>query len=109
VAGRLAGADVDVVAVEGDVELAERDLGAVQIGNAAAQPLGERHAAGVDPHQGDALEVRVGLDDLVRDPRERALDRLGIEDSLGFRGLRAQGALRALLTCRLLSGLSGPS
>jgi hypothetical protein len=52
----------------------------------------------VDPHQCDALEVRVCLDDLVRDPRERALDRLGIEDSLGFRGLRAQGALRALLT-----------
>jgi hypothetical protein len=63
----------------------------------------------VDSHQGDALEVRVCLDDLVRDPRERALDRLGIEDSLGFRGLRAQGALRALLTYRLLSGLSGPS
>jgi len=34
----------------------------------------------------------------VRDSRERALDRLGIEDSLGFRGLRAQGALTALLT-----------
>jgi hypothetical protein len=34
----------------------------------------------------------------VRDPRQRALDRLGIEDSLRFRGLRAQGALMALLT-----------
>jgi hypothetical protein len=45
----------------------------------------------------------------VRDSRQRALDRLGIEDSLGFRGLRAQGALRALLTFGLLSGLSGPS
>jgi hypothetical protein len=52
----------------------------------------------VDPDQRDALEVGVALDDLVRDPRERALDRLGIEDSLGFGGLRAQSALRALLT-----------
>jgi hypothetical protein len=63
----------------------------------------------VDPDERDPLEVRVALDDLVRDPRQRPLDRLGIEDSLGFRGLRAQGALRALLTVRLLSGLTGPS
>jgi hypothetical protein len=53
----------------------------------------------VDPDQRDALEVGIALDDLVRDPRQRALDRLGIEDSLRFRGLRAaQGTLRALLT-----------
>jgi len=63
----------------------------------------------VDPDQGDPLELGVALDDLVRDPRQRALDRLGIEDSLCFGGLRAQGALRALLTFRLLSGLTGPS
>jgi hypothetical protein len=69
----------------------------------------DRHAARVDPDQGDPLELGVCLDDLVRDPRQRALDRLGIEDGLGFRGLRAQGALRALLTFRLLSGLTGPS
>jgi hypothetical protein len=52
----------------------------------------------VDADQRDALEVGVALDDLVRDPGEGALDRLGIEDGLGFRGLRAQSALRALLT-----------
>jgi hypothetical protein len=63
----------------------------------------------VDADECDPVEVGVALDDLVRDPRQRALDRLGIEDSLGFRGLRAQGALTALLTLRLLSGLSGPS
>jgi hypothetical protein len=89
---------VDVVAVEGDVELAERDLGAGQLLDAAAQALGERDAARVDADEGDALEIGVPLDDLVRDPRQRSLDRLGIEDSLGFRGLRAQSALRALLT-----------
>jgi hypothetical protein len=52
----------------------------------------------VDADQRDAPEIRVPLDDLVRDPGQRALDRLGIEDSLGFRRLRAQGALAALLT-----------
>jgi hypothetical protein len=98
VPGRLARADVDVVAVKRDVELAERDLGSAQLGDPAAEPLRDRDAARVDPDQGDPLEVGVALDDLVRDPRERALDRLGIEDSLGFRGLRAQSALAALLT-----------
>jgi hypothetical protein len=99
VPGRLAGADVDVVAVEGDVELAERDLRAGELGDAAAEPLRERDAARVDADEGDPVELRIALDDLVRDPRQRALDRLGVEDSLGFRGLRAaQGTLRALLT-----------
>jgi hypothetical protein len=89
---------VDVVAVEGDVELSERDLGPRELGDPPSQPLRERDAARVDPDERDSLEVRVALDDLVRDPRERALDRLGVEDGLRWRGLRAQGALRALLT-----------
>jgi hypothetical protein len=46
----------------------------------------------------NALEVGIALHDLVRDPRQRSLDVIGIEDGLGFRGLRAQGALAALLT-----------
>jgi hypothetical protein len=58
----------------------------------------------VDAEERDALEVRVPLDDLVRDPRQRALDRLGIEDCLRFRGLRAGGvacyaAFRTLGLC----------
>jgi hypothetical protein len=52
----------------------------------------------VDADQRDPREVGVALDDLVRDARQRPRDRLGIEDSLRFEGLRAQGALRALLT-----------
>ena len=109
VTGRLAGADVDVVAVEGDVELAERDLGAAQVGDSAAQPLRDGHASRVDPDEGDALEIRVALDDLVCDPRQRALDRLGIEDSLGFRGLRAHGALRAQIRPAVLTYDSFPA
>jgi len=109
VARRLTGANVDVVAVKGDVELAERDLGAAQLGDAAAQPLRERDASGVNADQGDALEIRVPLDDLVRDPRQRALDRLGIEDSLGFGGLRAQSALRVQLRTAGLTLYSFPA
>jgi hypothetical protein len=85
---------VDVVAVEGDVQLAEGDLGAGELGDAAAQPLGERDAARVDPDERDPGEVGIALDDLVRDPRDRLRDRLGIEDSRGCRGVRAQGAFR---------------
>jgi hypothetical protein len=96
---RLAGPDVDVVAVEGDVQLAESDFGPGQLGDSAAQPLGDRNASRVNADQRDPLEVGIAFDDLVRDPRQRALDRLGIEDGLGFKGLRAvQGTLRALLT-----------
>jgi hypothetical protein len=98
VAGWLASTDVDVVAVKRDVELAEGDLVPAQVGDPAAQPLGERHAAGVNPNERDAREIGIALDDLVGDPRQRALDRLGIEDSLRFRGVRLYGALRALLT-----------
>jgi hypothetical protein len=95
---RLAAADVDVVPMEGDVELAEGDLGSAQLRDPAAQPLGERNAARVDADERDAAEVGVALDDLVRDPRQRAFDRLGVENGLRFRGVRAYGALRALLT-----------
>jgi hypothetical protein len=82
VLGRLAGADVDVVAVEGDVELAEGELGALELGDPPAQALGKRDAARVDADQRDALELRVALDDLVGDARQRALDRLGVEEGL---------------------------
>jgi hypothetical protein len=89
---------VDVVAVEGDVQLAERDLRAAQLLDPAPQSLSERHAARVDPDQGDLGEVGVALDDLVRDARDRLRDRLGIEDGRRCRGVRAQGAFRACLT-----------
>jgi hypothetical protein len=89
---------VDVVPVKGDVELAERDLGAAQLVDAAAQPLGERHPARVDSDERDPREVGVALDDLVRDPRQRLRDRVGVEDRLRCRGLRGYRALRANLT-----------
>ena len=71
-ARRLAAADVHVVAVEGDVELAEVELELGALLDQAAQAMGERHAARVDPDERDGVEVLVALDDLVRDPRECA-------------------------------------
>jgi hypothetical protein len=95
VPGRLAAAHVDVVAVKGDVELAEGDLRAAQLLDPPPQPLRERHAAGVDPDEGDLGEVGVALHDLVRDPRQRFRDRLGIENDRACRGVRAQSLERA--------------
>jgi hypothetical protein len=98
VRGRLAGADVDVVAVERDVELAERHLGARQRVDPPAQTLSERDAPRVDADESDPSEVGVPLDDLVRDPRQGPLDRLGVENDLRLRDVRGQPALRVLLT-----------
>jgi hypothetical protein len=95
---RLASAHVHVVSVKRDVELPEGDLGPRELGNPSPQPLGERHAARVDADERHARKVGVSLDDLVRDPRQRLADRVGIEDGLGFRGLRSYGAVRVRLT-----------
>ena len=76
----------------------KRDLGALELGDPAAQALRERDAARVDADERDLREVGVALDDLVRDPRQRLLDRLGVEDRLRCRGLRAHGALGVVLT-----------
>jgi hypothetical protein len=48
----------------------------------------------VDADERDPREVGVALDDLVRDPRDRLPDRLGVEDRRRCRGVRAQGAFR---------------
>jgi hypothetical protein len=89
---------VDVVAVEGDVELPERDLRAGELLDPLSQALGQRDAAGVDPDEGDAPEVGVPLDDLVGDPRQRLRDRVGVEQRARGRGLGGYGPLRANLT-----------
>jgi len=80
--GRLAGSHLDVVPIERDVEVAERELLAAELRDPRPESLRERHPARLDPHQRDALELRVPLDDLVRDPRERPLDRLAVEENL---------------------------
>ena len=73
---------VDVVAVEGDVDVAERHLGAGQLADQGVQALGEQRAAGVDADQGEALGARVLLDDLVGDPDQRAPQLIALEHDL---------------------------
>jgi hypothetical protein len=98
VLGRLAAPDVDVVAVEGDVQLPEGDVGAADLRDPPPESLGERDAARVDPDECDSRQVRVAFDDLVRDPGQGALDRLGVEQNFRCGGKSAYCALRALLT-----------
>ena len=71
----------EVVAVEGDVDLAVGDLRVEQVAHEPVQARGEMGAAAVDPHQRD-VPVAVLLDDLVRDADERAADVVLVEDDL---------------------------
>ena len=113
---RLSPAHANVVAVEGDVDGAELDLPARQLRDQVAQALGQRDAARVDADERDALQIGVRLDDLVRDAREAALDRLAVQqDLLGGDARLAQRfdllgvQAQACVCIGLLSGLSGPS
>ena len=72
---------MDVVAVEGDVELPEIELEARPFLDQTAQALADRHASGVDSDERDRLEVIVTLDDLMRNPRECAADGLSVEQN----------------------------
>ena len=85
----------DVVAVEGDVEVAERDLGLEQVLDEAVQAAREDGAATMDADQRD-LVVGVLLDDLMGDPHQGAAHVVMVEDDL------------VLLQSESLPGLSGP-
>src|SRR5579862_137043 len=85
------GADMDVVAVKGDVELAQRELDPGALLDEPAQALGDRHAARVDTDERDVVEILVPFDDLVRDAAQRPRDRLGVEQKLRR---RADGMVR---------------
>ena len=79
---RLSAPHLDVVAVEGDVELSEREVDAGALGDQPAKALRERDAAAVDADERNLVEVVVPLDDLVRDAGERPVDRLRVEHDL---------------------------
>ena len=71
----------EVVAVEGDVDVAAGDLDVEQVADEPVQARGEMRAATVDAHQRD-VPVGVLLDDLMRDAHERAADVVLVEDNL---------------------------
>jgi hypothetical protein len=67
VTGRAAVPYRDVVAVEGDVDRAERDVHSAALGNEGLQTPGEGDTARVDADESERAEIVVALDQLVRD------------------------------------------
>jgi aminopeptidase len=90
----LTAAHVDVVAVEGDVELSERDLATGEVGDPTPKAVRERDTSRVDPDERNPVELGVPLDDLVRDPGERPLDGLFVEENGFALGVRHAHACR---------------
>jgi hypothetical protein len=77
----------DVVAIEGDVEVAQGQLAPADVAEQAVDALAEEGAPRVDADDGELLLLlRVLLDDLVGDARQGASHLVGREDhSLGIR------------------------
>jgi hypothetical protein len=91
----IRGAGAQVVAVEGDVDVAERDLGLEQVLDELVDPLCQVRTAPVDADKG-YWAAGVLLHDLVRDAYERASDVVLVQDD-------------ALLVGHMdLPGLTGP-
>ena len=70
--GGVAGlAALDVVAVEGDVEVAEWDVGAGELADQRVETAADDGPAGVDADQRQPVRVLILLDDLVGDTDKR--------------------------------------
>src|SRR5262249_61766547 len=78
--GRLT--PLEVVAVEGDVEVADRDLGAGELLDEGMQAAADDRTAGVDSDQRQPTGIFVLLDDLVGDPDQRPPQIVVIEHDL---------------------------
>ena len=77
---RLLGDQREVVAVERDVERADREADALMLRDRVGEPMGERDAAALDADEREALGAGVLLDDLVADADGRAPNLLGGHD-----------------------------
>jgi hypothetical protein len=76
---RIAGRAAPVVAVGRNIERADGDRALAALGHRLGQPFGEASAAAHDTDQDDIRGAVVALDDLVRDPLDRARDRRRVE------------------------------
>ena len=111
---RAASANLNVVAVEGDVDRADRRRRPGPFLDETPQALRDRDTACLDPDECDTGEVGIRLDQLVRDPRERSREPVGVEQDLSEtpprRSRRRQGRrFTARQIIRLLPGLTGPA
>jgi hypothetical protein len=77
---RLATANRDVVAIEGDVDGAERGLDSGALVDQAREPPREWDPAGLDPDECQVVELWIALDDLVGDSRKGSLEPVGVEE-----------------------------
>ena len=68
----------EVVPVECDVQFADRDLGPLDVMNAADKAMGQVHAPGPDAHQRQILNAFVALQDLMGDAGHGAGDVAGV-------------------------------
>ena len=64
----------EIIAIEADVERAKRYIGALDLLDLARKAMSEQVASGEDSDQGDVRGTMVGLENLVRDARERSLN-----------------------------------
>ena len=114
-ARRTTSADLDVVAIEGDVDGAEVRSRAGPLLDQPSQTMRERDAARLDADERDSRQIGIRLDDLVRDSRQRPAQSVGIEENPPRRSLHGThrvgsvGGLRAGSFMRLLPGLTGPA
>ena len=92
-AGRLG---ADVIAVEGDVEIADRQLGLGQLGEEACRRRASRAPRVWIPTIAKAIGLRILLGDLVRDSPQRSRQIVVLQHDL---------LVHSLL---LLPGLAGP-
>jgi hypothetical protein len=73
---------MEIIAMEGDVDRAERDLDVGEVRDQTSETLGQGHTSRMDADECDSIEIIVALDDLVRDARRRPAQRLSIEQKL---------------------------
>ena len=69
-----------IVAVERDVKLTDRQTHAVDARNVPGQPARQRHTARVDADQAQVVRTVVLFEDLMRDAHERAVDGSRVHD-----------------------------
>ena len=69
---------VDVVAVEGDVDVAERDVVAGELADEGVEAAGDDRSAGVNADDRERLGG-VLFDDLVRDPNQGSAQVITVE------------------------------
>jgi hypothetical protein len=73
---------MDVIAIQRDIQLAERDAGAFELVNGVLQTLGERYAARTEPYEDQVIDAMVAFDDLMRQTRHGASDIVAAEQPL---------------------------